>query len=280
MPAAAARRSDTAPAAITAQDGTLLHHVDWGSGPPVLFLHSWALAHDMWAYQFAPLLDAGRRCIAYDRRGHGRSGVPGGGYDYDRLADDLAAVIEALDLNGLTLVGHSMAGGEIVRYLSLHGAARVEKLVLVAPTTPFLLKTADNPQGIDGAVFEAARAAWARDFPRWLDENAPGFVTPGTSPAMVRWLTGMMLRTPIEVARRCNRSVVETDFRAELARIQLPALVIHGDADVSAPLELTGRPTAARIGGARLEVVPGAPHGLFVTHLEEVNRLILDFIQA
>ena len=273
----------TAPARprfIETSGGVRLAYRDWGEGRPVVFVHSWGVNAEMWDYQAAELLDHGLRCIAFDRRGHGGSDDPGRGYDADTLADDLAAVMEALDLREATLVGHSMGCGEIVRYLSRHGDARVARVVLLAPTTPFLLKTADNPAGIDQALFEAGRAVWRQDFPKWVADNTDPFFTADTSPAMKQWGAGMLLKTPLPVLLACNRMAAETDFRPDLRAIKKPAMVIHGDRDVSAPLELTGRPTAEMIPGARLAVYEGAPHGLFVTHMQRLNVDLLAFIGA
>jgi non-heme chloroperoxidase len=268
------------PDTIRTADGASLYVRSWGTGAPVLFLHSWTMSGDMWRYQMAHLADRGARCIAFDRRGHGRSSDPGQGYDYDTLADDIAAVIEALDLTGVTLVGHSMGCGEAVRYLNRHGAARVKKIVMLAPTTPFLLKTDDNPHGIDGAMFEAVRGLWRTDFDQWMDDNAAAFFTPETSPAAVRWVMSMTHAVSLRAAIACNVAVAETDFREELQAIEVPALVIQGDRDASGPVEITGRPTADLIPGARLIVYEGAPHGLFVTHADRLNADLAAFIEG
>jgi pimeloyl-ACP methyl ester carboxylesterase len=216
---------------------------------------------------------------AYDRRGHGRSSVPAGGYDYDTLADDLATMLDRLDLKEVTLVGYSMASGEMVRYLTRHGAARIARLAFIAPAaTPFLLKTADNPNGIPAEKFEYFRRNMLmRDYPKWLEDNRKPFFTAETSPQVQDWVRGLMLTTSLKAAVECNRSSTSTDFRAELPKIRLPALVIHGDIDASAPLALTGRPTAALIPGAELKVYEGAPHGLFVTHKERLTADLLAF---
>ncbi len=166
---------------IESGDGNRLFYKDWGSGKPVVFVAGWSVGSDMWEYQLAPLAKQGLRCIAYDRRGHGRSDQPGRGYDFDTLADDLSAVLERLDLRDVTLVGHSMGCGEIVRYLSRHGSSRVKRIALLGPTMPFLLKTADNPDGIEPAAFEAARAAMLQDRPKWLWDNADPFFVADTS---------------------------------------------------------------------------------------------------
>lgn len=265
---------------IATRDGASLFYKDWGNGKPVVFVHSWALNSDMWQYQMIHLAGQGLRCVAFDKRGHGRSSDPAQGYDYNTLADDLAAVIEQLNLREVTLVGHSMGGGEIVRYLSRHGARRIARAALVAPTTPFILKTADNPDGVDKSVFEQLRAMWRKDFPKWLADNARPFFSPETSPEMIQWGMRMGLQASLKALIDCNRAVVETDFRAEAPKITTPTLIVHGDKDVSAPLELTGRKTARLIPGSKLIVYEGAPHGLFITHMDRLNRDLLAFIKG
>jgi pimeloyl-ACP methyl ester carboxylesterase len=264
---------------IETRDGVRLYRREWGTGTPVLFVHSWAVSSRLWDYQFAALGDAGVRCLAYDRRGHGRSDEPAGGYDFDTLADDLADVIEALDVDNLTLVGHSMGPGEIVRYLTRHGDAKVKRLVFLAPALPFLKQTPDNPGGIPEEMLEALRGAWRQDFPKWIVDNTPPFFTPETSPEMMRWGAEMLLKTSLPVAIACNRAVTDTDFRAELKQISRPTLLIHGDKDASAPLALTGEPAAALIPGCEFKVYEGAPHGLMFTHAERLNADLLAFIR-
>jgi non-heme chloroperoxidase len=265
---------------IVTPDGTSLFHKEWGSGRAVVFVSSWGLNADMWAYQMVALSGPEVRCIAFDRRGHGRSSDPGRGYDYDTLADDLATVIERLELNEITLIGHSMGAGEIVRYLSRHGPSRVARVVLLAPTTPFLLKTTDNPDGVDKAVFDQMRAAWRRDFPKWLFDNARPFFVPDTSTEMIRWVGGMLLQSSLKALIDLNVQVTETDFRGELRHVTVPTLIIHGDRDLSAPLGLTGQKTAQLIPGSRLTVYEGAPHGLVFTHMERLNADLLTFVTS
>ena len=265
---------------IERTDGTALFYRDWGAGKPIVFVASAGLNSAMWAYQMVPLVQAGYRCVAFDRRGHGRSSDPGRGYDFDTLADDLAAVIETLDLRGVTLVGHSMGCGEIVRYLTRHGSARVTRAALLAPTTPFLLKTDDNPNGIDKAFFEKLRATWLSDYPKWLAENSRPFVVPETSDQILQWGTVLALQTSMQAVIECNVAVTETDFRAELPRIDRPVLIVHGTADKSAWLDLTGRPTAKLIRDSELQVYMGAPHGLFLTHIEKLNGDLLRFVRS
>jgi pimeloyl-ACP methyl ester carboxylesterase len=262
---------------IETTDGTRLFYKDWGSGKPVLFVHSWAVNADMWDYQMIHLVDRGCRCIGYDRRGHGRSSQPGNGYDFDTLADDLATVVEELDLTDLTLIGHSMGGGEIIRFLTRHGDKRVARVALLGPTLPFFMKTADNPNGIDKSVFETARAAWRKDFHKWLDDNTAPFFVPETSPGMVKWLIGLIEQSSLKAMIDCNISTTETDFRPELPDIKVPTLILHGDKEASVPLPLS-RETAALMPNCRLEVYEGAPHGLFITHMDRVNADLAAFI--
>ena len=281
--ALAGRPAEAAPrrvSEIRTADGVRLFHRDWGEGPAVVFAASWALSSEMWAYQVAHLSDAGFRCIAYDRRGHGRSDVPAGGYDMDTFADDLSTVIEQLGLRDVVLVGHSTGGAEVLRYMGRHGTARVRKAVLIAPVTPYLLKTADNPHGAPKAYFDASMAQWARDFPKWADDNKAPFFTPQTSPAMQAWLFNQLVATPAPVAIATMRAVIGKDLRPDLAKVDRPTLVMHGDKDASAILDITGRPTAAGIRGAELKVYPGAPHGLFVTHMDQVNRDLEAFVRG
>jgi non-heme chloroperoxidase len=268
---------------VDTRDHTSLLYRDWGTGKPVLFISSWALSSDMWQYQMVNLIDQGLRCIAYDRRGHGRSDDPGRGYDYDTLADDLAALIEHLDLHDVTLVAHSMAGGEVVRYLTRHGAGRVAGIVLLAATLPFPLKTSDNPDGIDGSLAEAVRASWKQDFTRWVAANRAPFFGEGlpgcdVSPAVQDWLVRDLEHASLQALVECNRATFETDFRAEMRAITVPTLIVHGDSDAGAPVALTGQKSAQLIPGSRLVVYENAPHGLFLTHRERLNADLLAFV--
>lgn len=271
-------RTSPAPDHVRTRDGVSLFTRAWGAGQPVAFVHSWAAHSEMWRYQMADLAHRGHRCIAYDRRGHGRSGDVGRGYDYDSLADDLASVIAAFDVRDAVLVGHSMAGGEIVRYLTRHGADRVAKIVLLAPTTPCVAKRADNPNGVDPAFFEGVRAQWRADFTGWLWANIDPFLAPETPTEVRRWLAAIAESVPLDAAQACNVAMVEADFRDELRAITVPTLVIHGDADASTPIEISGRPTAELVPGAKLIVYEGAPHGLFVTHRQRLNDDLAAFI--
>ncbi len=263
---------------IAAKDGAQLYWREWGEGAPMLFLNGLGCSSQMWDYQFAAFAEQGFRCIGFDRRGHGRSDEPARGYDHDTFADDVAALIDALDLSGLTLIGHSMAGGEMVRYLTRHGRERIARMALLAPTTPMLLESDDNPNGAPRAGFEALWAQWRRDYPKWVDDALAPFFIPETSPAMMRW-GASLLQISVPVALACSRAMVERDFRAEMPRIDVPTLLIHGDRDRSAPIELTGKPSAALIPGCRFLVYEGAPHGLMFTHMERLHADVLQFVR-
>ena len=274
---------------VETSDRTRLYWTQWGptgprvagaqNAPTILFLNSAGMPTQMWDYQMIAFAEQGYRCIGVDRRGHGRSDQAAGGYDIDTFADDLATVIETLDLHRLTVISHSMAGGELVRYLSRHGSARVARIVLLSPTMPFLLKTADNPNGIPEEVFAALRDSWRKDYLKWIDDNTDPFFVPETSRGMRRWLAAMLAQWPVRFAIACNESMTRTDFRGDLRKVSVPALVVHGDRDASAPLALTGIPTAALIPGSRLEVYEGAPHGLMYTHMDRLHADVLRFIQ-
>lgn len=276
LAAAPARAAQPAVGPIRTRDGVTLFHRDWGSGPPVVFAASWSLPSDSWAYQMLPLSEAGLRCVAYDRRGHGRSEDPGRGYDLDTLADDLAAVMDTLDLRGATLVGFSMGCAEVVRYVARHGTARVARMVLIGTTTPLLARTPDNPEGVDPAVFEGFRRDWLmRDFPGWIDANMEPFVTPETPAGLRNWVRGMALGSSLQALAACHRTLTTADQRAELRRLDLPVRLIHGERDATSPLPLTATPTLALLPRARLSVYEGAPHGLFLTHRERLNAELL-----
>ena len=264
-------------------DGTSLFYRDWGSGRPVLFASGWALSSVEFQYQMASLVGHGYRAISYDRRGHGRSDDPGVGYDYETLASDLAALIEHLGLSGLTLVGHSMAGGEIIRYLSRHGDARVARIVLVAATLPFPQRGDTNPMGIDPAVFDQAREQWRRDFGAWIQAGeAPYFGDglPGCSVCELSrvWTKADMLGTSLLAVIECNRAITDTDFRDELRDVQVPALVIQGDKDASIPIELAGYRQHELLPNSRLVVYENAPHGLYLTHRDNLTEDLVAFI--
>ncbi|HEX3397938.1 MAG TPA: alpha/beta hydrolase [Steroidobacteraceae bacterium] len=269
------------PNSIRTTDGVELFYRDWGTGSPVVFLAGWALPSDFWSYQMAPLCEAGFRCIAYDRRGHGRSSDPGRNFGYDTLANDLETVLDALNLNHVQVVAHSMSAGEVVRYLGCSRVARIQRMALIGPTLPCLAKTADNPEGVDRALLDTTRREiLGHGYPAWLENNARPFVTADTGVATIAWLKNMMLSCSLKAVIDCNRAMIEADFRAELKRIHVPTLVIHGDRDASAPLELTSRRIAALMPDVRLTVYEGAPHGLPITHAARLNQDLQAFLRS
>lgn len=266
---------------IEAADKAKIAFRDWGTGRPVVFVAPWALCSDWWDYHITSLAGPEWRCVAYDRRGHGRSDEPGRGYDFDTLADDLSAVIEALDLQNLVLVGHSLGAAEVVRYLSRHRLRRVSRAVLVAPTTPFILKTDDNPDGAPRDTLEKGREALKRDFHRRIAQAARDFFGADknqVSDETMTWWTRMIVdRCSMKVMLELHKVMTETDFRAELPTIGVPTLIVHGDSDTSAPLELTGRRTHQLIAASKLTVYEGAAHGLPLTHADRLLSDILAF---
>lgn len=270
---------------IKTNDGTSLFYKDWGSGPPVVFIHGWPLNSDMWEYQMVPLARQGLRTIAYDRRGFGRSDQPGGAYNYDVLADDLAALLDALDLHDVTLVGFSMGGGEVARYLARHGSARIARTVLVAAVTPFLLKTADNPDGVDRSVFDQMVEQLGTDRPHFLASFGKAFYGVGllrspVSTEFLEWSGDLALQGSPLATLDCVRLFSETDFRGDLASFDKPTLVIHGTSDGTVPSEVSGQRAAAAIAGARLVEYEGAPHGLFYTEKDRLTADLLAFIRS
>jgi len=265
---------------VTARDGTKLFVQDWGSGQPVVFLSAWTFNSSTWGSQIAALNDKGFRCVAPDRRGHGRSELPSTGYDLDTLTDDVAAVIEARDLRDVTLVGFSMGTVEAVNYLARYGSDRIARLVLVAPTTPFLVKTEDNPDAVPKAMIEADTAAVARDFAKWIAANEAPFFLPETPEITRTWIRETMLSVPLPVALACRRTNSLADLRAAASKVDRPTLILHGDKDASAPLPLTGAKTAKLIKGSRLVVYEGGPHPLPLTHGERLVADMLAFMSA
>ena len=281
-PAGSAATQARAGGFIETPDRVRIAYSDWGSGPAIVFIHAWALPSPMWDYQIAALSHQGLPCVAYDRRGHGRSDKPGSGYDCDTLADDLSALLTQLDLNEVTLVSHSFGSAEVVRYLTRHGAGRIKRIVMIAPAAlPFVTKTQDNPGGIPQAQLEFFRTKVLQaDFPRWLEEGKQAFFAADISPGLQDWIKELMLTTPLPVAIESNRQVTSTDFRKELPGVSVPTLIIHGDKDASAPINFNGRPTAAMIPKANLKVYEGAAHGLFLTHKDRLNEDIAAFVKG
>ena len=267
------------PGFVRTRDGVDLFVRDWGSGPPILLLGGWGLTSSIWGPVMLRLAEGGHRVIAYDRRGHGRS-AEAGRLDYDILADDLAQVLEALRLRDATVVAHSGGGGEVVRCVTRQGAGRIARLLLLAPSLPFPMRTADNPAGVDPAMLKTLWQALRDDLPRWLAENGRPFVNPDTPQEVIAWVSAMILSCSLKALIDFQRVIGETDFREELATLALPTTVIHGDRDVSAPLDSCGRRTAAIVPGATLTVYEDAAHGLMLTHAERLAGDIAAFARA
>ncbi len=261
-----------------------LYCEDHGAGRPVVLIHGWPLSGRSWEKQLAALLTAGYRVITYDRRGFGESSKPTSGYDYDTLAQDLHALVTKLDLREVTLVGFSMGGGEVARYLGTYGSDRVSQAVFISAVPPFLLKTPDNPAGVEAHVFDEIKRAIVADRPAFLTQFLANFynldVLGGrrVSDQVVQLSWSIAAAASPKATLDCVPAWL-TDFRDDLAGIDIPTLVIHGDSDRILPLAATGKRTHESIKGSRLAVVEGGPHGLTWTHAEKANRELLDFLE-
>lgn len=264
---------------IDTPDGQKLAFRDTGSGTPVVFLHGWSLSSDIWQSQVDFLVARGHRVIVYDRREHGRSTKPADGYDFNTLADDLAAVLAHTDVADATLVGHSMSGGEIARYFARHGGKRIVRAMFVAPTTPYAVKTEDNPEGTDRKVFDQLVATLAANPKGYLAAGAPGLLGKAPAPETVKWALDMAYQADPKALEQCLRAFTETDFRSDLRAVQVPTLIVYGSGDLPS-MASNARRTGALIAGSRVEVYEGAPHGLFITDRERFNNDLLRFIRS
>lgn len=270
---------------IQTKDGTEIYYKDWGTGQPILFSHGWPLDADMWDAQMLFFASRGYRAIAFDRRGFGRSSQPWTGYNYDTFADDIAELIGQLDLQNVVLAGFSMGGGDITRYIARHGSARVAKLALISAVTPIFGMAADHPAGIDLSVFEGIRKGLAADRAQFLDDfntvfygtNRPGAKV---SQGVFKQTLFIALHASIKGTIDCVTAFSETDFRPDMAKIDVPTLVIHGDDDQVVPFETTGKLAASLIKGSTLKVYPGAPHATATTHADQLNEDLLAFVQS
>jgi len=268
---------------ITTKDGTQIYYKDWGKGSVVTFSHGWPLNCDAWDGQMLFLLQHGFRVVAHDRRGHGRSSQASTGNDMNGYADDLAAVIEALDLRDVTLVGHSTGGGEVVRYMTRHGVKRVKAAVLIAAVPPVMVKSASNPEGLPIDVFDSIRKGVFADRSQFYKDLAVSFygANKGTKVSQglldQLWLWG--IHSGLFNAFESIKAFSETDFTEELKEITVPTLVLHGEADQIVPIKDSGYKTAKLIPGAKEIYYPGAPHGLTATHQDQVNADLLGFLE-
>jgi non-heme chloroperoxidase len=270
---------------VTTHDKTQLYYKDWGSGRPVILIHGWPLSSDSWDDQAMAIADAGMRAIAYDRRGFGRSSQPWSGYDYDTLADDLATVIEQTGAKDAAIVGFSMGGGEVARYMSRHGGKNVVKAGLIASVVPFMLKTADNPHGTDAAVFDQITTGIKEDRAKFFgsflkDFYGVGLVSHPTSGEHVQASWNVAMQAGLRPTLACAKAFATTDFRPDLKAFRCPTLIIHGTADKTVPIDASGRAAAKGIASSTLIEYDGAPHGLFATEKERFTRDLLAFLKG
>jgi non-heme chloroperoxidase len=270
---------------ITTKDGTTLYFKDWGTGPAVTFSHGWPLTADAWDAQMLFLGRCGYRVIAHDRRGHGRSGQTWAGNDLDTYADDLAELLEKLDLKEVTMVGHSTGGGEITRYIGRHGNERIKKAVLIGAIPPIMLKSDKNPGGLPISVFDEIRAGVVADRSQFFKDLTLPFYGYNKPHAKVSqgvrdgfWLQGM--QSSIIASYDCIKAFSETDLTEDLKKIEVPTLVLHGDADQIVPIADSAYLSSKIVRNARLKVLSGAPHGMCTTHADQVNAQLLAFLKA
>lgn len=270
---------------ITVKDGTTIYFKDWGTGQPIVFSHGWPLTADAWDAQMLFFGQRGYRVIAHDRRGNGRSSQPWDGNDMDTCADDLAALLEKLDLKNTVMVGHSTGGGEVARYLGRHGSKRVAKAVLIGAVAPLMLKTDKNPDGLPMSAFDGIRAGVAADRPQFYKDLTLPFYGYNRPNAKVSegvrqnfWLQGM--QGSVKSQYDTVKAFSETDFTEDLKKIDIPTLVLHGDDDQIVPIDAAGRMSAKLVKDAKLKVYPGFPHGMCQIHADVINADLLAFIQG
>jgi non-heme chloroperoxidase len=271
-------------ATIRMKDGTEIYYKDWGTGQPVVFSHGWPLSADAWEDQMLFLADRGYRCIAHDRRGHGRSSQPWDGNEMNTYADDLAALVEALDLKGATHVGHSTGGGEVARYIGRHGTRRVAKAVLISAVPPLMLKTPANPAGLPIEAFDQLRSAVLHDRSQFFKDLSAPFYGANRSGARVSqglrdsfWLQGMIAGH--KACYDCIKAFSETDFTEDLKKFDVPTLILHGEDDQIVPIAAAALQSSKLVKGATLKIYPGAPHGMPSTLKEQINADLLAFLQ-
>jgi non-heme chloroperoxidase len=269
---------------IKTKDGTELYFKEWGTGRPVILMHGWPLSADSWDDQAIAIAEAGFRVIAYDRRGFGRSSQPWSGYEYDTLSDDLASVIEQTVARDATIIGFSMGGGEVARYMSRHFAKDVVQAVLVSSVVPFMLKTNDNPTGVDPSVFEGMTTAMKQDRAKFFTGFFKDFYSGDSSSSPVsqevlEWSRSVAMQAGLKATLECANAFASTDFRPDLPAFSVPTLIIHGTGDKTVPIDASGRQAAKMIANSHLIEYDGAPHGLFATHGEELSKDLIAFLK-
>ena len=270
----------------TTKDHVRLYIKDWGTGRPVIMMHGWPLSADTFDDLAMAVADAGLRAIAYDRRGFGRSDQPWGGYDYDTLADDLGTIIhEYVGAKDATILGFSMGGGEVARYMARHGGRGVKQAILMASVVPYMLKTADNPKGVDQSVFDAAAKGIKEDRAKFWsgffkDFYGAGTLSPPVSDEVLEWSRDVSMQAGLNATLGCAKAFSSTDFRPDLASFRVPTLIIHGTKDKTVPIDTSARPAAAGIAGSKLIEYDGAPHGLLASHKDRLIEDVLGFVRS
>ncbi|QDS91746.1 Non-heme chloroperoxidase [Roseimaritima multifibrata] len=270
---------------IPTRDGQAIYVKQWGDGRPVVLLHGWPLSADSWDFHAMKIADAGYRVISYDRRGFGRSDQPFGNYDYDSLSDDLSDVMTAMSVEDATIIGFSMGGGEVARYMSRHAGRHVKQCGLISSIVPYMLKGDDNPNGVDQSVFDEMTESMLTDRPKFFanffkDFYGVGEMSHPVSDEYLQWTRTVAMQASLKATLACAKSFATTDFRLDLPAITIPTLVIHGTQDAIVPIDASGRPAAEAITSATLKEYDGAPHGLLATHKDQLADDLLAFLRS